>query len=42
LSDEEIQDRLAKLPPFESRSESAWLRRYARMVTSASRGAVLL
>jgi dihydroxy-acid dehydratase len=42
LSDEAIQDRLAGLPPFESRTESAWLRRYARMVTSASQGAVLI
>jgi dihydroxy-acid dehydratase len=42
LSDEEIQDRLAALPPFISRTESAWLRRYARMVTSASMGAVLV
>jgi dihydroxy-acid dehydratase len=42
LSHEEIQDRLAELSPFESQSESAWLRRYARMVTSASRGAILL
>jgi dihydroxy-acid dehydratase len=42
LSDEQIQDRLAALPPFESRTTSSWLRRYARMVTSASTGAVLL
>jgi dihydroxy-acid dehydratase len=42
LSDEEIQARLAALPPFESRSDSSWLRRYARMVTSANRGAVLV
>ncbi len=42
LSDEEIQSRLATLPPFEPRTESSWLRRYARMVTSASRGAVLV
>jgi dihydroxy-acid dehydratase len=42
LSDEAIQDRLAGLPPFESQTESAWLRRYARMVTSASQGAVLI
>ena len=42
LSNEEIQDRLAILPPFEPRTDSSWLRRYARMVTSASRGAVLV
>jgi dihydroxy-acid dehydratase len=41
LSPEQIQDRLAALPPFEPRTESSWLRRYARMVTSASQGAVL-
>ncbi len=42
LSDEEIQDRLAALPPFEPRTNSPWLRRYARFVTSASHGAVLV
>ncbi len=42
LSDEEIQDRLAALPPFEPRTSSPWLRRYARFVTSASHGAVLV
>ncbi|MCS6908200.1 MAG: dihydroxy-acid dehydratase [Anaerolineales bacterium] len=42
LSDEEIQDRLAALPPFEPRTKSPWLRRYAHFVTSASRGAVLV
>jgi dihydroxy-acid dehydratase len=41
LSDEEIQTRLAALPPFEPRIQSKWLRRYARTVTSASTGAVL-
>lgn len=41
LSDEVIGNRLLALPPFEPRTESSWLRRYARMVTSASRGAVL-
>ncbi len=41
LSDEEIKARLAALPPFESTINSKWLRRYARMVTSASTGAVL-
>jgi len=42
LSDEEIQARLAALPPFEPRTDSSWLRRYSRMVTSASTGAILL
>jgi len=41
LSDNEIQERLTALPPFESRTNSSWLRRYSRMVTSASQGAVL-
>jgi dihydroxy-acid dehydratase len=41
LSDDEIGARLAALPPFESSNPSSWLRRYARMVTSASQGAVL-
>src|SRR4030042_2563685 len=39
LSNTEIQERLAALPAFESQSKSSWLRRYARMVTSASQGA---
>jgi dihydroxy-acid dehydratase len=42
LSNEEIQSRLAALPPFESKIESKWLQRYSRMVTSASTGAVLI
>jgi dihydroxy-acid dehydratase len=42
LSAEQIQSRLAALQPFEVRSESSWLRRYARSVTSASQGAVLI
>jgi len=42
LSEDEIQSRLAALPPFESNNPSSWLRRYARMVTSASQGAVLV
>jgi dihydroxy-acid dehydratase len=41
LSERELQDRLSALPPFEPQTESSWLRRYARMVTSASQGAVL-
>jgi len=42
LSDAEIKDRLAALPPFESDFPSSWLRRYSRMVTSADTGAVLV
>jgi dihydroxy-acid dehydratase len=42
LSEDEIRERLAALPPFESDTQSSWLRRYARYVTSASRGAVLI
>jgi len=41
LADDELQARIEKLPPFESKVQSRWLRRYARMVTSASSGAVL-
>jgi dihydroxy-acid dehydratase len=41
LSSTQIQARLAELPPFETQNPSSWLRRYARMVTSASQGAVL-
>lgn len=42
LSEEDIQMRLKSLPPFEPRTTSPWLRRYARFVTSASQGAVLV
>jgi dihydroxy-acid dehydratase len=41
LSDDEIRNRIAALPPFQSRTESRWLRRYAKFVSSASEGAVL-
>jgi dihydroxy-acid dehydratase len=41
LSADELQARLAALPSFEIKTRSSWLRRYARMVTSASSGAVL-
>jgi dihydroxy-acid dehydratase len=40
VSDDEIARRLAELPPFELRVKSGYLRRYARLVTSASTGAV--
>jgi dihydroxy-acid dehydratase len=42
LSDVEIAQRLAELPPYEPSTESSWLRRYARFVTSASTGAILI
>ncbi|MBN1122114.1 MAG: dihydroxy-acid dehydratase [Anaerolineae bacterium] len=42
LSDEEIQARLDALPPFETKATSKWLRRYSKMVTSASTGAILV
>jgi dihydroxy-acid dehydratase len=41
LSDMELESRIAALPPFQSRAESRWLRRYAKFVASASEGAVL-
>jgi len=41
LDDETIRQRLAALPPFEVNTSSVWLRRYSRMVTSASTGAIL-
>lgn len=42
LSDTEIQERLDALPPFELHINSRWLRRYAKLVSSASTGAVFL
>jgi dihydroxy-acid dehydratase len=41
LSAAQIDERLSALPPFEPHIESKWLRRYAKLVTSASTGAVL-
>ena len=41
LSDEQIADRLNNLPAFETSATSSWLRRYSKMVTSASTGAVM-
>ncbi len=41
LTDDEIRQRLVTLPPFEPRTQSKWLRRYARFVKSADQGAVL-
>ncbi len=42
LSESEIQQRLAALPPFVPRTTSKWLQRYAQFVTSADTGAVLM
>jgi dihydroxy-acid dehydratase len=41
LSAEEIESRLAALPPFQSKTTSKWLKRYSYFVTSADTGAVL-
>ncbi len=41
LSAEEIESRLAALPPFQSNVKSKWLKRYSHFVTSADTGAVL-
>lgn len=41
LSDDEIKERLKKLPDFEPKIKSGYLARYSKMVTSASKGAVL-
>ena len=41
LSDEEIASRIASLPEFQTKATSSWLRRYSKMVTSASTGAVM-
>jgi dihydroxy-acid dehydratase len=41
LTAEQIERRLAALEPYRNEVESRWLRRYARLVTSASTGAVL-
>jgi len=40
IPEDEIARRLAGLPPWEPRVKSGYLRRYARLVTSASTGAV--
>lgn len=41
LSEPEIKSRLAKLPKFEPKIKTGWLKRYARMVTNAAKGAVV-
>lgn len=41
LSEAEIRRRLSELPPFQSKTQSKWLKRYSYFVTSADTGAVL-
>lgn len=41
ISDDEISERRAKLKPFESKCESGYLSKYARMVQDASHGAIV-
>ncbi len=41
LTDEEINDRMKRLPDFKSKVKSGYLKRYQDRVTSASNGAVL-
>jgi dihydroxy-acid dehydratase len=40
LSKDEIQKRIAELPPFEPKIKTGYLARYAQMVSSADKGAV--
>ncbi len=40
VSDQEIQERLASLEPFEPKVKRGWLARYLLHVTSADTGAV--
>jgi dihydroxy-acid dehydratase len=42
LSEDEIAGRLSALEAYEPAVDSKWLRRYAKMVTSASTGAILV
>lgn len=41
VTDEEFAVRRAQQPPFEPKVKDGWLKRYARLVTSADQGAVL-
>jgi dihydroxy-acid dehydratase len=41
LSEAEISQRLSEMPPFKSKIQSKWLKRYSYFVTSADTGAVL-
>ena len=40
LTEEEIQNRIAALPEFEPKIKSGYLARYAKLVSSADKGAV--
>ncbi len=42
LTDDEIQKRLDALPEFVVETNSSWLGRYSRMVSSADKGAILI
>lgn len=42
LSDEEIMQRLAQVPPHQPEIRGRWLKRYAKLVSSANTGAVFL
>jgi dihydroxy-acid dehydratase len=42
LSDRELKNRLSKLPPFEPKVATGYLKRYSEMVSSASSGAVFV
>lgn len=41
LDEVELRKRLSELPPFQSNTQSKWLKRYSYFVTSADTGAVL-
>lgn len=41
LDEVELRQRLSELPPFQSNTQSKWLKRYSYFVTSADTGAVL-
>lgn len=41
LNEVELRQRLSELPPFQSNTQSKWLKRYSYFVTSADTGAVL-
>ena len=41
LSDAQIKERMRSVKPYKKEVKSSWLRRYQKLVTSASTGAVL-
>ena len=41
ISEEEFERRMKNFKPFQKEIKSPWLRRYAKLVTSASKGAIL-